>query len=545
MKRINQKLCLLTVVALLILVTNSITTHAAEQQQQTFSIAIIKNDTLVYEKQYSLEELAGLPQTRQLYTSMNDDFSPEVILTEGILLSDLLKNLGLKQEDLKSLRIYSSEGWNRGFTSKFLVGSTRYAYPTLMNDPGQEVDIRKQKEGAVEVTPMLALKSFQNLATGGEDWSKLNSNDGIRICYGQLTPSDICSTLYGSNLNRIEFNLNEKSSYGLAAGEQAPQIEDGVVVTVDRYNDKKILGPVTDQDTNVTIDKVPSELTIRLGYFGHEFQLLKTLTIDDLKKLPIVKQAYTIRKGKQLIVETVMGVRVSDLLASLGIYQDQVKYFYFYTADSGEATKLEISKKSLMDVMRYYYPKLPLRWDSSKGTPQSGAAVHPIPVDPVLAFRDHWDVGATAPDFYSMNGNDRFGLVMGQMTTTEENGAQSAKWIHTIDVMLSGAPPDMGKNGTGAAGISISKGGKKPVANSEQTTAVKPSEKQDSQEMAMQGDTAKSDGSLRSWHLYEVTNPESTSVQRNDETFIRLMLLSIILFVAVTGATRRYWQYKI
>lgn len=574
MKRMDWKLyvSMLAMVSLLVLMSGRMTTYAVGEEQQPFSIVIFKKDALLFEKEYSLKELLGLPQTRQRYTSMNDDDSPELILAEGVLFSDLLKNLGLTQKDLKSIRIYSAEGWNRGFVPKFLLGSTRYFYPSFIKQAKPEweqpapedppvpfggdivnpdtdgepaVTVKTPEENEVEVTPILALKTYQSLAADGEDWSKLQSNDGIRICYGQLNPSDVCSTLYGSNLNRIEFTLTEKSSYGLPEGEQPLQVEDGVVVTVDRYNDKKVHGSATDPDTNVTIEEIPSELTIRVGYFGYEYQVLKTVTIDDLKKLPIVKQAYTVRQGNRLIVESVMGVRLVDLLAAAGIYQNQVRYFYFYTADSGPEPKLEISKKALMNIPRFYYPKLPTRWEGTTGMPRSGAAVNAVKVDPVLTFRDHWDAGATAPNFYSMDGTNRFRLALGQMTTRDENGAQWVKWLHTIDVMLSGAPPTVGNDGTGMAGAPITRGGSGETAtHPEQNTVPKPSEQPVPEEPVTQGDTENPDGFSRKWHLYEVTNLESSSVEREDETACLPLMSGAILLIAFSGAAGRYWQYK-
>ena len=62
-----------------------------------FSIAIYRSDTLLFEQEYTWEELASLPWTRQRYTSMNDDGSAELILAEGVLFSDLLARLQLEQ----------------------------------------------------------------------------------------------------------------------------------------------------------------------------------------------------------------------------------------------------------------------------------------------------------------------------------------------------------------------------------------------------------------------------------------------------------------
>ena len=551
-----------------------------------FSIAIYRSDTLLFEQEYTWEELTSLPWTRQRYTSMNDDGSAELILAEGVLFSDLLARLELEQEDLKAIRVYSSEGWNRGFVPNFLLGSTRYFYPDYISpltqeskpeeaqgeqtaappeEGGREDGLQTPQEGTaapaeatpasavpattaapIAVTPMLALRTYQGLAADGENWENLQSEDGIRICYGQLTAQDVCSTLYGSNLNRIEFTLKETSRYGLAEGEQPSQAEDGVVITKDNYNDSAVTGQVTDPQTNAAVGEIPSALTIRIGYFGYEYQEIKTVSIEEIKQLPVVKQAYTLRSGNDLIVETAMGVRLSDLLALSGIEQEQIKYYYFYTVDSGDSPKLEISKSALMDTRRFYYPMLPTHWDSAAGTPLPGAAVGAVEVEPILAFRDFWDVGATAPDFFAMNGMNRFRLVLGQLAATTENASQCVSWINTIEVMLDGAPPAAGDGGTGAPGVAAQSGGSGEGSAQGETTVPQLPELLPA-EQVISGETEsmeETDGSSRQWHLYEVTDLERVTVQEKEKAVSPLWRYGGFAAAPLLGAILKFRAYR-
>lgn len=502
---------------------------------QTLTISIVKGETALFEKQYTVEELMALPQTRQAYTSMDDDGTPQLILAEGILLSDLLESLGVKQADVQNLRVYSADGWNRGFTGKFLLGTARYSYPDYLpqTDPPDEAEETPPAVPEPEpVSAMLALASREGAAADGEDWSRVGTEKGMRICYGQLNPDDVCSTLYGSNLEKLEISLTKNSAFGTDGGEQAPDpAEEGVVVSKDTYDDNAVSGAQTGE--------IPSTLTVKAGYAGYGFEERKVFTVDALKQLPIVTQAYTLREGSDIVVDTAMGVRLSDILAAAGIDTEQAAYLNFYTG--GAVEEVRLSKSELFDVPRYFYPRLPQRWDGAAGSPLPGAAVGAERVDALLAFRDDRAEGATAPDFYRMDGKRRFCLVLGQMSARTQTAAQTVPWIHTIEVMLSGEPPKQA--GSGQAGLQPS-AQKGAAPRSPGTSDGTESGSKDPGGAAYQAASSENTAvSLPKLHVYEVNGQEEApSDQRKTPAATCAALMSACAVLGGSGT--KYMGYR-
>jgi hypothetical protein len=191
------------------------------------------------------------------------------------------------------------------------------------------------------------------------------------------------------------------------------------------------------------IQGVPSDtLTIKVGYFGGPYYTKKVYTLSDFDRLLQVKQAYTfIDSMPAVCMDAATGVKLTDLLADAGIDVNSVQKFYFYSTDIKKGWYQCLDKSYLLDTPRFYYPNLPVGWDYEKGSSTLEAVYGAVPVDPIIAYKDNWQRYGEAPDFSVFDTSTRFRLLFGQSEPAECTAPQSAKWVHSIEVMLGGMPP--------------------------------------------------------------------------------------------------------
>lgn len=183
-------------------------------------------------------------------------------------------------------------------------------------------------------------------------------------------------------------------------------------------------------------------LTIKAGYFGTPYNTMKVFTLSDLEAMSQVQQAYSfIDSMPAVVIDSVQGVKLTDILLSAGIDINSIDMLYFYTTDVEKGWYQSLPKAFLLDARRYYYPNLPSHWDSDEQKALPGAADGAIPVEPVIATRDYWKRFATSPDFTRMTSDSAFRLAFGQVGTSDCTAMRSAKWIREISVMLIGNPP--------------------------------------------------------------------------------------------------------
>lgn len=187
----------------------------------------------------------------------------------------------------------------------------------------------------------------------------------------------------------------------------------------------------------------PSDtLTIKVGYFGGPYYTKKVYTLTDFDALPQVQQAYTYRDSMGAIcIDAAAGVKLTDLLVDAGVDVNSVQTLYFNTNDIKMGWYIHLDRSDLLDTPRYYYPNLASHWDYDTQTPIEGALEGAVQVDALIAYKDNWQRYDDTPDFSNFDTSSRFRLLFGQIDTNEDNAYQSAKWIHTIEIMLGGMPP--------------------------------------------------------------------------------------------------------
>lgn len=193
-------------------------------------------------------------------------------------------------------------------------------------------------------------------------------------------------------------------------------------------------------------------LTINVGYYGTRYYQKKVFTVDELIALGLEEAVYSyIDRMPAVCLNYARGVPLSTIMEAAGIDINSIQSFHFYTNDNKGGKFTSWTKKELLDTTRYYYPNLVFRYyepDFEKDRMDKQAAAGAIPVPAMIAVSDSWKRHLPGPDdFGEIDYSDsaqrtqtRFRLLFGQTDTYTSTANRSAKWVHSIEVMLGGAP---------------------------------------------------------------------------------------------------------
>ena len=187
------------------------------------------------------------------------------------------------------------------------------------------------------------------------------------------------------------------------------------------------------------------KLTISVGYFGGPYYQKAVFTEEQLRALGTVKADYTfIDNMPSVVIDHVEGVRLADIMDAAGIDINSIQSFNFWTNDKKNGYYTSLTKTELIDTPRYCYYSLPDNFDSETGTGNASAGDIKERVETVLALGDDWNRciagGEFGSDYLNLNTNTRYRLIYGQTDTHTRTANSSAKWIHSIQVTLGGAP---------------------------------------------------------------------------------------------------------
>ncbi|MDR2665762.1 MAG: Ig-like domain-containing protein, partial [Oscillospiraceae bacterium] len=192
-------------------------------------------------------------------------------------------------------------------------------------------------------------------------------------------------------------------------------------------------------------DLAADTLTVTVGYFGGPYYEKAVFTVDELWSMDVVYADYTaIDNMPSVVIDHVAGVRLSDIVEASGIDLGSVQSFNFWTNDKEGGYYNSMTKASLIDTRRYCYYSLPDNFDYDMGEGNEYAVSDGVPVPTVIALADDWRralAGASfGSDYMDLNAATRFRLVYGQTDAVTRTASESAKWIHSIEVTLGGAP---------------------------------------------------------------------------------------------------------
>jgi hypothetical protein len=414
-------------------------------------------------------ELDALPRVEAVYSAVDAASLPNRIAARGTALSALLELIGLRENDVASVYARSSDGGSVITEYPDLFEAERFYFPEILE---------LSENPAAERTPVAPmLVSAYRVIRGAAGSERTEDQSGFRLMFGQRNILEQTEPRFGKYIVSLTFVLKPGTA-GLPP--EAPALEDvggsgdsgdaGESGTGGGGPAGEVSGfPGEVSDSGLAADS----LTLTVGYFGGPYYEKAVFTAEELAALPQFEQAYTfIDNMPAVVLESARGPRLLDILAEAGIDPASVEAFHFYCTDVEDSWYVSIPKPYLLDTERYYYPRLPELWDYDTGGAPAEAQEGAVAVPVIIALADDFRRFGTEPDFTRLTASTRFRLVFGQTDTETPNASRSAKWIHTIQVMLGGMPPADGaaEDGSGES-----------VLNGEVGSAAAPETRSDSE----------------------------------------------------------------
>jgi hypothetical protein len=146
---------------------------------------------------------------------------------------------------------------------------------------------------------------------------------------------------------------------------------------------------------------------------------------------------YSVQGGTRFGCINAQGFLFKDVVALEGVVLEEVYQFRFGTSDGYDNP---VTYQLLYGSgQRYYFPN----WDIS-----SRAEAQAVP--PMLAYRSNmvWGASEVNPSL-PLDEATRFRLVYGPLWSAETNSSYQIYYIHTVTIVLAGAPPVNPDDGTG------------------------------------------------------------------------------------------------
>ena len=186
-------------------------------------------------------------------------------------------------------------------------------------------------------------------------------------------------------------------------------------------------------------------LTVKVGYFGGPYYEKAVFSLDELWAMDVQYRDYTfIDNMPSVVIDHVAGVTLADVMAAAGVDTGSAQSFNFWTNDKDGSYYTSLTKSFLIDTPRYCYYSLPDNFDYDAGAGNDYATLDAERVPALIALADDWNrapAGASfGSDYLNLNANTRFRLIFGQTDAYTRTASNSAKWVHSIDVTLGGAP---------------------------------------------------------------------------------------------------------
>jgi hypothetical protein len=433
------------------------------------------------------EDLDGLTGAETVYSAVDAALLPNRITARGTALSALLELIGLSEGDVNSVYAQSSDSGSVITRYPDLFESERFYFPEILELSENGAPGDSDSDGPVPgnpgpertpVAPMLV--SGYRVVRGAADSGRWEDQSGFRLMFGQTDIREQNEPRFGKYIVSLTF-VHKPGAAGLppeatppedsgepgaggagSAGGDGSGGESGFVGDSSSTGGGGVTKESGSADESGSAAEPGSagesgglglaadSLTLTVGYFGGPYYEKAVFTAEDLAALPQVEQAYTfIDNMPAVVLESARGARLLDILAAAGIDPASVEAFHFYCTDVQDSWYVSIPKPYLLDTERYYFPRLPEAWDYDLGRASPEAREGAVAVPVIIALADDFRRFGTEADFTQLTTSTRFRLVFGQTDTETPNASRSAKWIHTIQVMLGGTPPGDGTEGAG------------------------------------------------------------------------------------------------
>ena len=377
---------------------------------------------------------------RQHYSARDSMPSNRLASAEGVFLTDLLNDAEIDIDSIIGFKFISDDGYGSSISKSELLDVKRYYYPNIHEE--------NQEEGAVEVGPMLALRSYVagRGSTELPSWDIIDDLNTIRLFVGQKNPDDVNYGMFAKWLCEIEIEVEVKEAEVEVTYETVQDVtnidpdsvtfvpnERKFIVPVDvteftfQDGEKKIKAIYVDEKWTFEAEYIPLDVIIKNADGS---KIVEYIDYNIAAFENIVRQNYSVKDShpnSRLASRLAAGegVYLRDFLNAFDIDVDSVVNINFYPNDPWPTP---MSKTTLFDEERYYYPNI-FEEDQEEGEEL---------VEPMLALKAF--VGAR--DSYELPSWDKIDylnsirLFYGQTNPAEKTYMNCAKWIRKIEVEM-------------------------------------------------------------------------------------------------------------
>jgi hypothetical protein len=266
MRRSKKVLALVTLLALLagVVLVASPPAALAGEKATSLTVEVLQDGTLTQTVTYSLEELAALPQIRQIYSGIDSMPAARLAVAEGVYLDHLFSRVGVNLDYASQFKFISTDGYETPLSKTELFDVPRYYYPQV---------VAGSEEGKVPVKPMLALKSYvgpRNVATP-PSWESMDDANTLRLFLGQKSVTDVNNYLWAKWVCKVQVETTAPA----AAPVLNPDTSDNLVgqpIEITFTDDPTWRAAVTEVTVNGSsvagqYTLAPGVLTIEAGVF--------------------------------------------------------------------------------------------------------------------------------------------------------------------------------------------------------------------------------------------------------------------------------------
>jgi hypothetical protein len=177
----------------------------------------IAGDGVINPITLTLEDLKGMEQHQEVYSSINTWPTKRWYVGKGVKLWDILVRAGIKEEEAKLLKFTAADGYTVTLTFKELFEDPRYRFPKFKEGSEADGHIPGEPSGAVPVEPIVALSSVE----GSDNPDYMNDLHSPILMIGQRAVTEQTGNLFVKYLHKIEVLTSEPEKW------DAPQANPG------------------------------------------------------------------------------------------------------------------------------------------------------------------------------------------------------------------------------------------------------------------------------------------------------------------------------